>query len=58
MNGINCNSFGYNFFPIESIEKEDYLFNRKIEEIEELDGLVLVGFNPKLESPVLNSRIL
>jgi len=32
--------------------------NRTISEIEDLDCLVLVGCNPKLESPVLNSRIL
>lgn len=32
--------------------------NRKIEEFEELDALVLVGCDPKLESPVLNARIL
>ena len=34
------------------------MFNRRIEEIEDLDSIVLIGFNPKSESPVLNSRIL
>ena len=32
--------------------------NRTITEYEDLDALVLVGCNPKLESPLLNARIL
>jgi len=32
--------------------------NSKITGIEEADVLILVGSNPKLESPVLNARIL
>jgi len=32
--------------------------NRTVPEIEELDALVLVGCDPKLESPLLNARIV
>lgn len=32
--------------------------NSKIQGIEEADTLFLIGTNPKLESPVLNARIL
>lgn len=34
-----------------------YLFNSKIEGIEEADFILLIGTNPRLESPVLNARI-
>lgn len=37
--------------------RKDYLFNSGITGVEEADILLLVGANPKLESPVLNARI-
>lgn len=58
MNGLNCDNFAYSSYPFKGFQKEDYLLNRTIMEIEELDNLILVGFNPKLESPVFNARIL
>lgn len=35
----------------------NYLLNSKVTGVEESDLLVLVGTNPKLESPVFNARI-
>ncbi len=34
-----------------------YLFNSGIAAIEEADGILLIGSNPRLEAPVLNARI-
>ncbi len=58
MNTLGVNDFSYTKNHIKSKSKDHFLFNRRIEEIEELDSIVLVGFNPKIESPVLNSWIL
>lgn len=55
---LNCENLMFEKYPIKGTQRSDYLFNRSIPEIEELDVLVLVGCNPKLESPVLNARIL
>lgn len=38
--------------------RANYLMNSRILGVEEADVLLLVGSNPKTESPVLNSRIL
>ncbi len=38
--------------------RSSYLMNSKITGVEEADLLILVGTNPKIESPLLNSRIL
>ncbi len=58
LNGLNCDNFMFDKFPFKSFTREDFLFNRTIPEIEELDTLLLIGTNPKLESSVLNARIL
>lgn len=58
INRLGSNDFAYSSYPIKGFQREDYLLNRTITEIEELDTLFLVGFNPKLESPVFNARIL
>lgn len=55
---MDSNDFAYSSYPIKGFQREDYLLNRTIQEIEELDNLLLIGFNPKLESPVFNARIL
>lgn len=34
-----------------------YLFNSSIAGIEEADAIVILGSNPRVESPVLNARI-
>jgi NADH dehydrogenase (ubiquinone) Fe-S protein 1 len=38
--------------------RANYIMNSKIQGIEDADLLLLVGVNPKYESPVLNARIL
>ena len=58
MSRLNCHNMMFDNYPIKGNQRSDYLFNRSIPEIETLDVLVLVGCNPKLESPVLNARIL
>ena len=37
--------------------RESYLFNSTIAGIDEADGILLIGTNPRLEAPVLNARI-
>ena len=37
--------------------REAYLFNSTIKGIDEADAILIVGSNPRLESPVLNARI-
>jgi len=37
--------------------RESYLFNSTIKGIDEADAILIVGSNPRLESPVLNARI-
>jgi NADH-quinone oxidoreductase subunit G len=37
--------------------RASYIFNPSISGIEEADGLVIIGSNPRMESPVLNARI-
>jgi NADH-quinone oxidoreductase subunit G len=37
--------------------REGYLFNSTIAGIDEADAILLIGTNPRLESPVLNARI-
>jgi NADH dehydrogenase (ubiquinone) Fe-S protein 1 len=58
LNGMNCDNFMYDNFPFQNKSRSDYLLNRTLVEIEKLDTLLLVGSNPKLESPVFNARIL
>ncbi len=38
-------------------QRASYLFNSTVQGIEEADALLLVGCNPRWESPVLNARI-
>ncbi len=40
-----------------SCGRSGYLFNTTIDGIEESDAILLIGTNPRLEAPVLNSRI-
>jgi NADH-quinone oxidoreductase subunit G len=37
--------------------RASYLFNATIPGIEEADGLMIIGANPRIEAPVLNARI-
>ena len=58
MNNLNSDNILYNDSPLNSNLRSNYLFNRAITEIDNMDCLLLVGVNPKVESPVLNARIL
>lgn len=56
--GLCCENIGYTAHPLKGLQRSDYLLNRSIAEIETLDCLLLVGSNPKFETPVMNARIL
>jgi NADH-quinone oxidoreductase subunit G len=42
---------------LDATRREFYLFNTSIAGIEEADALLIIGSNPRRESPVLNARI-
>jgi NADH-quinone oxidoreductase subunit G len=42
---------------IDPSNKSNYLFNTSIAGLEEVDLVVLVGSNPRLEAPIINARI-
>ncbi|VAV97114.1 NADH-ubiquinone oxidoreductase chain G [hydrothermal vent metagenome] len=52
---IDCRVDGSQFDP--SKGRATYLFNSTVAGIEEADMLMIIGSNPRLESPVLNARI-
>jgi NADH-quinone oxidoreductase subunit G len=52
---IDCRVDGSQFDPSQG--RETYLFNSSVVGIEEADMLMIIGSNPRLEAPVLNSRI-
>ncbi|MGQ0457665.1 MAG: NADH-quinone oxidoreductase subunit NuoG [Hyphomicrobium sp.] len=52
---IDCRQAGDAFDP--KLGRASYLFNSSIEGIEQADVILIVGSNPRLEAPVLNSRI-
>jgi len=58
MNRLGVNTF---VWEDESVLRNDlrseYLFNSTIEGIEEADALLLVGTNPRMEAPLVNTRI-
>lgn len=61
VNALNC--FNYEFRQGQNLAlpnnfRSDFLFNSQIECIEDADLILLVGVNPRTETPVLNSRIL
>ena len=43
--------------PIGGGARESYLFNTTVLGLEQADAVLLIGSNPRLESPVLNTRI-
>lgn len=55
---LKCDNIAYAAYPLNGQQRCDYLLNRSIAEIGEMDLLLLVGSNPKNETPVLNARIL
>lgn len=50
-------SLGRNNINVDNTVRNGYLMNSKIRGLEDADLLLIVGSNPKYESPVLNSRI-
>lgn len=52
---IDCRQDGAKLDP--SLGRASYLFNPTIAGIDEADGLMIIGANPRREAPVLNARI-
>jgi NADH-quinone oxidoreductase subunit G len=50
---IDCRQDG----SILSGERASYLFNATIEGIEDADAILIIGSNPRLEAPLINTRI-
>ena len=46
-----------NNYYVNCSDRKNYIFNTKIEGLEESDLIVLIGANPRLEATILNSRI-
>ncbi|MEQ1648074.1 MAG: NADH-quinone oxidoreductase subunit NuoG [Hyphomicrobiaceae bacterium] len=53
---IDCRQDGAKLDPAQG--RASYLFNSTVAGIEQSDGILLIGTNPRLENPVLNARIL
>ncbi len=56
---INTNNYDYRSSKVfvDNSIRENYLFNSKINGIEETDLILLVGTNPRFEATMLNARI-
>jgi NADH-quinone oxidoreductase subunit G len=52
---IDCRQDGAKFDP--AWGRASYLFNSTIAGIDEADAIMVIGSNPRIESPVLNARI-
>src|SRR5204862_5053224 len=52
---IDCRQDGAALDP--ALGRASYLFNATIAGIEQADGLMIIGSNPRKEAPVLNARI-
>jgi len=52
---IDCRQDGAALHP--SLGRASYLFNATIAGIDEADGMMIVGANPRKEAPILNARI-
>jgi len=58
MNKMGCNRFAWeDGLALNFDLRSEYLFNSTIEGVEEADALLLVGTNPRMEAPLVNSRI-
>ncbi len=56
LNSNNYESRSSDYF-VDISERENYLFNSKINGIEESDLIFLIGTNPRFEATILNARI-
>jgi NADH-quinone oxidoreductase subunit G len=52
---VDCRQDGSALDP--SLGRASYIFNPTIAGIEQADGLMIIGANPRKESPILNARI-
>ncbi len=52
---LDCRQAGDKLDP--KLGRASYVFNATIEGIEQADAILIVGSNPRVEAPVLNSRI-
>ena len=52
---LDCRQDGAKLDP--ALGRASYLFNATVEGIEQADAILIVGANPRRESPVLNARI-
>ena len=52
---LDCRQDGAKLDP--SLGRGSYIFNPAIAGIDQADGLIIIGANPRKESPVLNARI-
>ena len=53
---IDCRQDGVKLDP--SLGRASYIFNPTVAGIEQADAILIIGSNPRKESPVLNARIL
>jgi NADH-quinone oxidoreductase subunit G len=53
---IDCRQDGAKLDP--ALGRATYLFNATVAGVEQADAVLLIGTNPRLEAPILNSRIL
>lgn len=60
MNRFDCDNFEIRSDApkLDADLRSSYIMNSKISGLEDTDLILLVGVNPKSESPVLNARIL
>lgn len=61
LNSMDC--YNYEFrknasLALDPTFRSNYLFNSRIQGVEDADAILLVGVNPRVEAPVLNARIL
>jgi len=58
MNKLGVENFAWeDGLALQNDLRSEYLFNSTIEGVEEADALVLVGCNPRMEAPLINTRI-
>ncbi len=54
---IDCRQDGSSLGDVAGGARQSYLFNTTIAGIEEADAILLIGTNPRLEAPLVNTRI-
>jgi NADH-quinone oxidoreductase subunit G len=54
---IDCRQDGSSLGDVAGGARQSYLFNAAIAGIEDADAILLIGTNPRLEAPLINTRI-